>query len=224
MTLKKPLPPPQYDTLMSLKREMYIELNCVKPGQIVTYDPVTRTARAQIGLSQVLADGSVRSYPPLLDCPVVTLQGGGIGASFPIEPGDECLIFFSDRCLDAWVTNGGSNPPPDGRLHDMSDGIVLVGLNSLVNPVTLALLTDEGGIADAFAKVAIKDGKISISNQTETLFAILTDLVTVLLALNTTLASMTTASIAAGTTQTTIATYTTTFSGLITRIAALLYP
>lgn len=209
---------------MSLKREMLVQINCVKPGRITSYDPTKRTAEVAIGLAQVLADGSTMPYPPIVDCPVVTLQGGGVGAQFPIANGDECLIFFSDRCIDAWATNGGSNPPPDGRLHDLSDGFVLVGLNSLVNPLMLALLVGEGGFADDQARVAILGGKIAISNQTQTLFAILTDLATTLTALNTTLASMTTASILAGTTQATIATYTTTFTGLITRIAALLYP
>lgn len=224
MNIKSPVIPPLYTTLMNLKRETMVEFNCIKPGKIESYDPSTRTAEVSVGLAQVLADGTIRPYPKLVDCPVVTIQGGGVGVAFPIKAGDPCLILFSDRCIDDWYNNGGANPPPDGRLHDLSDGFVLVGANPQTSMLMLALLPSEGGIADATAKVAILNGKVAIKNGTKSLEVILSTLLTTLTSLNNTLAAMTTASILAGTTQATIAGFTSTFTSLSADIAALLYP
>lgn len=209
--LKLPISPPLYSTLKSLKKEVFIDINCVKPARIISYDPTKNTASVQIAFAQLMPNERAVQYQPLVDCPVITLQGGGIGARFPITPGDECLVFFADRCIDVWYENGAVSPqpPPDTRAHDLSDGFVLVGVNALVKPLMLALLPAEGGIADALAKVAITGGKVSVANAADSLFLILTFLVS-------TLSSMTTASIASGATQTAIATLTA-------RLALLLY-
>lgn len=192
MTVPKTvLRPKLYDTLMSLKREIFLDMNCVKPGNIDSYDPDTRTARVNIGLSQRLADASVVTYPVLFDLPVVTLQGGGVGVGFPITEGDECLVFFSDRCIDTWIQSGSANPqpPPSGRLHDISDGFALVGVNSLAKVLELALSSDEGGIADDKAKVSIKQGKIAVANDVTDLLLELTNLLNTLTLLNTAIAA-----------------------------------
>lgn len=209
-SLKGPLTPPLYDTLMGLKQDVMRSLRCCVPGQIIAYSPVTRTADIQISLLQQSSNGSAPQYPQLLGCPIFTLQGGGVSIGMPIEPGDECLVIFSDRCIDAWFETGTPQPLPNFRMHDLSDGFALVGLNSLANTLDTALLSGEGGIADNQARVAILTGKIAISNQTQSLFLILTTLLSAL-------ASMTTASVASGATQALIA-------PLVAQLAALLYP
>lgn len=155
------------------KAEIFQTLNCVKVGTIVSFDSTKRTAEVQISFKRSLSipikdevgrEQFIVSYPLLVDCPVVTLQGGGAGAAFPIAAGDECLVFFADANIDAWFDNGGEALPFDGRRHDLSDGIALVGLNSLANTLSLALADDEAGVADDLAKVAIKNGKINVSN------------------------------------------------------------
>lgn len=222
--LKGPQVPPLYDTLMGLKKEILKGMRCCIPGNIVGVDLVNGTVDVEVAFLQQDSNGVSFPYPKLTGCPAITLQGGGIAAQFPVEAGDECLVFFADRCIDSWFQTGSPQPLPNLRMHDISDGFALVGVNSLANALDLALLPGEGGFADDKARVAIMNGKIAISNDTKQLATILGTLVTTLTALNTTLASMTTASIAAGTTQTTIATYTTTFTGLITDISDLLYP
>lgn len=157
------------DLLENARTEIFQTLNCVKIGTIVSFDPASRTAEIQISfkreLAIPLADGTrIINYPLLVDCPVFTLQGGGAGAAFPVAAGDECLVLFSDSNIDAWYDNGGEALPFDGRRHDISDGIALVGLNSMANALSLALANDEGGVADAVAKVAVKNGKINMSN------------------------------------------------------------
>lgn len=127
-------PPTFYDAMQLLKRDIFTSLNCMKIGQIQSYDPATSTAAVQVLCKRVLASGLIQDYPLLLDCPVFTLQGGGGAIQLPIAAGDHCLLIFSDRNLDSWFQTGAANPPPDGRCHDLSDAVALVGLNSLTNP------------------------------------------------------------------------------------------
>jgi hypothetical protein len=106
--------------------------------------------------------------PILLDCPVVWQGGGGVTLTFPIKANDECLVVFSSRCIDAWWQQGfiagqagvpvsGKQPmdPPDLRMHNLSDGFVLVGVRSLprsysIDTANVSLQSDDG---EAFYKL-----------------------------------------------------------------------
>lgn len=171
----------------SSKLDIFQTMNCVKIGTIVSFDAVKRTAEVQISfkrsLNMPLKDGTkVQSYPLLMDCPVVSMQGGGGALTFPIEAGDECLVLFSDSNIDAWFDNGGEAVPLDGRRHDLSDGIAIVGLNSKANAIDPAVTASELAITYALAKIAQKNGKITLQNATTNLITI-TD--TLLTAMNT---------------------------------------
>ncbi len=123
-------------------------------------------------------------------CPVLSVQGGGVGAIMPVAVGDECMVVFSDRCISAWFATGQPMPLPDFRMHDISDGFVLVGLNSFQNLLLTPLLPNEGGTCETAnatgAKVVVNSvtHKISIKNATGGLFTTLTNLNTALTALN----------------------------------------
>lgn len=167
------------DALLLSKLDTFASMNCVRVGQIILFDSTQRTAQVKILGVRVLPDGTNANYPPLADCPVFTLQGGGAYLSFPIAPGDECLVLFNDRNLDAWFSTGGTQPPQDARMHDFSDGIVLVGLNSI--PSVLASYTDlQATFSYGGAQVALAAGLVKISNATTTLLTILNSLITVI--------------------------------------------
>lgn len=119
------------DVLALQKLDVFASLNCVKIGQITAFDGETKTATIQILFKRQLPDGKAVSYPVLLDCPVFTLQGGGGLLQMPIAAGDQCIVLFSDRCIDNWYQNGSQAVPSSTRMHDMSDGIALVGINAL---------------------------------------------------------------------------------------------
>lgn len=227
MTTKSPIAPPLFEVLMQLKEEIFKTVNCVKPGIIQSYDSATGTAEVQVAFRQANAAGQTTPTIVLVDCPVVTIQGGGAGAFFPIKKGDGCLLLFADQNIDYWFLNGKEAAlPASARMHDLSDGFVLVGVNSLSTKLLTPLLAFEGGIWEtggAKAAVNTATSKITIKNSTKNLATILGSLATTLNSLNSTLAAMTTATIAAGTTQTTIATYTATLTGIIADLAALLY-
>jgi hypothetical protein len=92
-------------------------------------DAVTCVAQPAIKAEVRAADGSTRlvALPLLLDCPVVFPRGGGCTLTFPIAKGDECLVVFASRCIDAWWTAGGVQAQAEFRMHDLSDGFCLPG-------------------------------------------------------------------------------------------------
>lgn len=172
--------PKLYDVLAALKTQILINFNCVKIGQIVTFYPALRTADVQILFKRVMKNGSVASFPKLLNCPVFTLQGGGASMQFPIAAGDTCIVLFSDRNIDNWYLNGNEQPPIDGRLHDPSDGLVIVGLNWKTDATIPAVSTTEARmiLADGTTKVGLESGKITVQNAGGSLLTSLSDLTT----------------------------------------------
>lgn len=68
--------------------------------------------------------------PLLVDVPIHYPQGGGFTLTFPIKKGDECLVVFSSRCIDAWWQCGGVQGQLEHRRHDLSDGFAFVGFRS----------------------------------------------------------------------------------------------
>ncbi len=150
---------------------------------IQSFDGVKKTAEVQILTKRVLPNGSIQSYPPLVDCPVFTLQGGGGAIEMPITKGDQCIILFSDRNLDAWYKNGATAAPFDQRCHDLSDGIVLVGLNALTS--TLAdYASDELKITYGTGKIAVNNvNLITIRNGTTSLLTLVSGLIDVIAAI-----------------------------------------
>src|SRR5208337_3161403 len=50
--------------------------------------------------------------------------------TFPLKAGDEGLIVFCDRCIDAWWQSGGIQSQLDIRQHDLTDCIFIPGIKS----------------------------------------------------------------------------------------------
>jgi hypothetical protein len=121
------------------------------PAIIKSFDAAAMTVEAQPTIAQIYRDGSIVPVPMLIDCPVIFPQGGGFALTFPIKAGDECLLFFGDRCKDAWHQTGKIEAPDHYRIHDLSDGFCFVGVNSKpklipnVNTENVQLRTKDGG-------------------------------------------------------------------------------
>lgn len=73
--------------------------------------------------------------PVLRDVPMVFPGGGGFSLTFPVQVGDECLVVFASRAIDAWWAYGGVLPQADTRMHDLSDGFAFVGVKSKPNVI-----------------------------------------------------------------------------------------
>lgn len=115
-------------------------------------EQMTIVAQPAIQAQMRAPDGKVSwaTLSLLLDVPVLFQGGGGYTLTFPIVAGDEALIVFSSRCLDAWWQSGGVQVQAELRMHDLSDGFALVGLRSLprvppaVSTTATQLRTDDG--------------------------------------------------------------------------------
>lgn len=141
------------------------------PGIIEGFNPDEMTVSVQPAIQALLrssdAQGTLTpvTMPLLLDCPVCFQGGGGFTATFPIEPGDECLVVFASRCIDAWWQSGGVQPPAEVRFHDLSDGFAIVGVRSVPRALTnlstdaVQLRADDGS---AFVEIN-KAGQVKLS-------------------------------------------------------------
>lgn len=127
------------------------------PGIIEAYDPSHQTATVQPAVQgQVTApDGTVTllSLPVITDVPIMFSSGGGVTLTFPVTKGDECLIVFASRGIDAWHALGGVQQPTAARKHNLSDAFAIVGIRSVPNtlspaPSTTAaqLRSDDGSV------------------------------------------------------------------------------
>lgn len=143
------------ETLKTERKTVSDHFRVALPGIIQSFDPNTVTAVVQPAVKFVQQDGggstSTHPYPLLTDVPVIFPRGGGCTLTFPIKSGDECLVIFSDRCIDFWWQNGGIQEPVDQRQHDLSDGICIPGPQSQAHKISgisttaAQLRTDDGG-------------------------------------------------------------------------------
>lgn len=130
------------------------------PGIIQSFDPDALTVSVQSAINGVVTDERGQNYvsalPPFLDVPVVFPHGGGFSLTFPIKPGDECLVVFASRCIDGWWQSGGVQAPAERRMHDLSDGIAIPG------PWSQALKLTPGADADN-VQLRTDDGKAYVA-------------------------------------------------------------
>ncbi|QGH75033.1 putative baseplate protein [Vibrio phage Rostov M3] len=106
------------------------------PGHFLAFDPDTQLAQIQIGIQRVDVNGKVFEPAPLIECPVAFLGGSEYFIEHQIDPGDECLIVFSQRCIDGWINTGGIADNHIMRFHDFNDAAILPGLRSQPNKIS----------------------------------------------------------------------------------------
>lgn len=201
MTLQnKTIMPPQLtDALRALKLDILKTINCVKIGKIKSFNGTKKTAEIQILFKRIFPNNKTVSYPILVDCPIFTMQGGGAGLQMPITAGDDCIVLFSDRNIDAWFQSGSEAVPLNQRLHDISDAIALVGINSLKSSLENyqseklrffyggAEFVLSGGnvsiVSDGGAEIDLEDALVTIKNGTTNLLTVMEGLIDTIKAL-----------------------------------------
>ena len=128
-----------YDELM---RKTGFDIRVAIPAEITEVNFEKQTCKAQPTIRErlILRQENSKEYkyewvelPELIEVPFFMPFGGDYNITFPIQEGDECLIVFSDLCIDAWWQNGGIQNQADSRRHDLSDGFAIVGFKSQKN-------------------------------------------------------------------------------------------
>lgn len=95
-----------------------------------------KTISCQPVINRVV-DGVSKQLPEFVDVPPVFMHGGSSYIAMPIAPGDYCLMFFSERCYDAWYFGDDFVSPIEMRMHDYSDGFALCGIKNNADAVTI---------------------------------------------------------------------------------------
>lgn len=117
--------PSEAELLQAVVTQALLGVHTIAPGIIESYDSSKRRASVQPAFQEVWEDGAVTTQPIIPSCPVAFPAGGGFSISWDMKRGDPCLILFSERSLDAWLSAGGVVDPDDGRFMDITDAIVL---------------------------------------------------------------------------------------------------
>jgi len=117
-------------------------INCLTMGTIISFNATNQTAIVSVNFQKVIkgvnptsivgeVSDMVINYPTLVNVPVAFMNGGGGYLTFPITPGDTCILLFCDRDMDIWFATGQVVPPNSERLHDINDAVALVGIRNL---------------------------------------------------------------------------------------------
>jgi hypothetical protein len=180
-------------------RTLMIDFNCHAVATVKKFYPSNQTIDASINYTKTFLVPNPKAsptspepnyiqqiinYPPLAGIPIIVMGGGGSHLTFPISPGDECLVLFNDRDISNWLATGQTVQPASTSLHSFSDGIALIGLNSFVNSIE-NYDSDRALITNGNARVGINTvtNKCSIINDTSTLNNALQTLINGILAL-----------------------------------------
>jgi hypothetical protein len=115
--------------------EMMKGVFTASPGHILTFDPDLQRAQVMVGLQTVTTDGVTLTPPPIVDVPVLFLGGTQFACIHQIDPGDEGLIVFSQRCVDGWKQTGGVANNPIARFHSAQDAFFIPGFRPLATKI-----------------------------------------------------------------------------------------
>lgn len=105
------------------------------PAYVIAFNPENQTAQIQIAVVRIDINGKEYNLPPVIECPVYFAGGSGFFIEHEIQPNDECLAVFSQRCIDGWFTTGGIGQQPIVRFHDINDCCVFMGVRSEPNAI-----------------------------------------------------------------------------------------
>lgn len=141
------------------------------PAIVNSVNFAANTITAQVAIRPKVTDenGDVTdvNIPLLVDVPICFTRGGGYVVTVPIAKGDNVLISFADRCIDAWWQNGGVQNQEVMRVHDLSDGFAVLcpsSQNKLVSGISTSSLqvrSDDGATV-----IDVKNGAITVTATT----------------------------------------------------------
>ena len=97
------LKPNSTQALMQLIRRILLEVNTAIPGEVVVFDPLTQTATIKPCIKNTTIDNDGQTeyieLPQIVECPVFFPYSAisKFSITYPVVPGDQCLIIFSQR-------------------------------------------------------------------------------------------------------------------------------
>jgi hypothetical protein len=138
------------------------------PAIILTVDYEKQTLTAQPTIMGKITDKNGITtdvnLPILVDVPFQSFGGEDFIVTAPKLEGSECLIVFSSRCIDGWYASGGVQPQAEQRMHDLSDGMAVLGFNSQSRVIPNYSTTQmEVRTFDGATKIGLASGTVTIT-------------------------------------------------------------
>lgn len=201
---------------------------CAMPGIIQSVDLEAMTCEVQPAIQGTIEDenGKAQSVnlPLLVDVPIVFPSAGGFLITMPMASGDEVLIVFASRCIDAWWQSGGVQRPMEARMHDLSDGFAIPGPRSQPNVAGSISSTDlqiRNNAGTTLLSIGA-DNKIGFQNPTTDLKTVLSDLESLLNTFMVSLAALPPTPVSGAALSVPAAAAVTALASVLVKIGALL--
>lgn len=157
------------ETLLTALDALQTRIWTSGPGIIESFNPDKLTAEVQYAIQGQTQNKDTGAWsdvniPLLVDCPVIFPGGGGFVLTFPVKKGDECLCIFAKNTIDAWWQNGDVQPMGSYRVHDLSDGFILVGPFSAPNvPANISTGSVQLRSTDGATVMSLSDGTLTFN-------------------------------------------------------------
>lgn len=172
-----------YQAIKAAMKKVMLDLRVALPGIVQSFDAQQQTATVRLAIREKISLRGVlqeMEIPLLVDVPVVMPRAGGYMLAISPKAGDECLVVFSDRCIDSWWQSGGVQSQADCRRHDLSDGFAILGCWSQPRKPKLpasgvAMQSDDGsvgvfidgkGVRIAGDSIRIEGAEVSLKGNT----------------------------------------------------------
>ena len=153
----------------SVINKIKVDIRVAIPCYITSFNAELQTCEAQPTIKGQIThpNGKIESinFPLLVDVPVIFPASGGVTMTFPIKEGDECLIVFSDKCIDFWWQNSGIQESGDPRKHHLADGIAILGVRSVpkvINNISTESMQIRADNGNSFIELNPNSQNISI--------------------------------------------------------------
>lgn len=99
------------------------------PGIVQEVDLVAQAVSVQPAIRPKIVNKSGEyedgSFPLLINVPIVWPRTQNFALTLPVAIGDEVLVVFASRCIDAWWESGVESAQAEVRFHDLSDGFAV---------------------------------------------------------------------------------------------------
>ena len=116
-----------------IRRMIASNVNTCMPGIIDSFNSANQTVTVRPAIQMKITinnEITYKDYPQIINVPLVFPQAGGFAITFPVQSGDQCLLIFSQRCIDNWQLSGRISPPeqniPGARTHDITDAFAIL--------------------------------------------------------------------------------------------------
>lgn len=148
--------------LKNIIKEKINNIHTAVPGEIVSIDESTGRASVLPKAQMRFSNGKTLDFPIITGVPLVMPQSGVAETSiaFPVSPGDQCLLVFSEQALDYWLGNGSANSQ---LKYSLSGAIAIPGLmRSISDEVKEATASGSIIIKNKNTKITVTEASVAI--------------------------------------------------------------